>query len=169
MSDCIGTHDPFVTCSRCDDGSTEPRSDEPRTAAGREYLAMIESGDPVASAHRSYVLAIEAEAAGRHDPDRLHKYLHDEGVFSSLDDAANERWHQRVCEGAPVGRHDPEAVRRVMLEAADEAATGTKDCECGLDMDAHAGGMALTHHDEHMRGLYAAALARTATDGSSDE
>jgi hypothetical protein len=42
------------------------------------------------------ILAIEAEAAPP-AADRLHKYLHGEGVLAVH--GGDEDWHRRVCEG----------------------------------------------------------------------
>jgi hypothetical protein len=75
-----------------------------RCACGREL--------PCFDHHRPAALAVE----------RLHQYLHDEGVWPDDDEA----WHLRVCEGAPAA---PGAL-----------AVELDDCRaCGYSLSVHVG------------------------------
>ena len=68
---------------------------EPRTAAGRRLHARIfglSDRMPDGAELDNLILAIEQ----RLTVERLHQYLHDEGVWPDDDEA----WHLRVCEGA---------------------------------------------------------------------
>ena len=116
------------------------QTSEPQTAAGRAVATWSESNADLLDKYgfrtlRQAVLAIEAEAfmdgarasrenraaieseAQRHTVDRLHQYLHDEGVWPDDDEA----WHLRVCEGyraaSQRGAGLREALERLVYEA----------------------------------------------------
>jgi hypothetical protein len=87
---------------------------EAMTPTGRRILRQDYRGNEAYTVTRQDILAIEAEAfmdgsrasrenrlaieaeAQRLTVERLHQYLHDEGVWPDDDEA----WHLRVCEGA---------------------------------------------------------------------
>lgn len=61
-----------------------------------------------------------------------------------------------------------QTLRAAMIEAINAETPQTGECGCGLPMDAHAGGMSLLHHDEHLIQVTAARLAQPARSGSAE-